>query len=58
MAALDKEIEAIKKELHKISQLKMDRKNGMEDCMKEVSERVFEQSHKFKELSTYLKLPD
>ena len=58
MAALDQEVEAIKKELAKMEQLKMNRIKSVEVCMANFTNRVMEQPEKVQELSDYLSLPD
>jgi wobble nucleotide-excising tRNase len=56
--ALDQEIEAIKKELEKANQVRLDRIRTVEDCISNITNLLINQPPKVKELSDYLSLPD
>lgn len=58
MFALDQEIEAIKKELEKVNQVRLDRIKSVEDCMSKVTSVLINQPPKLKELFEYLSLPN
>ena len=57
MAALDADIEFVKKELEKMNKLRLDRMQSLVDCTADFTNRIMVQPSKVQELSEYLSIP-